>query len=115
MEIIPLNVIPKGVNYAVHASKNDNKRVFRAELYEDKERYTLSGSESLRVRYKRPDNEVSSFSVENTGGNYLDISIPSDATEVSGLVYCKLHIDNISAKAFYIKVEESPSESEEEV
>lgn len=105
MEIIKLNIIPKGVNYCAHASLNDNGRLFRAELFEDTERYTLTGSERLRVRYRRPDNVISSFSVVNTGSNYVDISIPSDLTARAGLIYCKLRINSISCKAFYIDVE----------
>lgn len=108
MEIIPLNIIPKGVTYSVNCSKNDKNRVFRCELYDEQDKYYLSGSESLRVRYERPDKMVSSFGVVNTGSNYLDMEIPQELTEISGLVYCKLHIDSISAKGFYIKVEDSP-------
>lgn len=108
MESIALNVIPRGVDYCVHASLNDNGRVFRAELFEDSEKFYLSGSERLRVRYRSPDNVISSFSVVNTGSNYVDIKIPSALTARAGLIYCKLRINSIACKAFYIDVEDKP-------
>ena len=108
METIALNVIPRGVNYCAHASLNDNGRVFRAELFEDSEKYYLTGTERLRVRYRRPDNVISSFAVVNTGSNYVDIEIPSDLTARAGLIYCKLRINSIACKAFYIDVEDKP-------
>ena len=108
MQVIPINVIPRGVDYAVNASQYDKDRVFRGELKEDMNTYTLDGTEALRVRYERPDKEVGSFAVNNTGSSYLDITIPQDATEKAGLVYCKLHINEIACKAFYIIVENKP-------
>ena len=108
METIVLNVIPRGVTYCAHASLNDNGRVFRAELVEDSEKYYLAGSERLRVRYKRPDKVISSFAVVNTGSNYVDIKIPSDLTARAGLIYCKLRINSLGCKSFYIDVEDKP-------
>lgn len=108
METIVLNVIPRGVTYCAHSSLNDNGRVFRAELVEDSEKYYLAGSERLRVRYKRPDKVISSFAVVNTGSNYVDIEIPSDLTARAGLIYCKLRINSLGCKAFYIDVEDKP-------
>ena len=108
MQTIPINVIPEGVDYAVNASQFDKDRVFRGELKEGMNTYTLDGTEALRIRYERPDNKVGSFAVNNTGSSYLDITIPQDATEKAGLVYCKLHINEIACKAFYIIVENKP-------
>lgn len=106
MEIKYINLIPERGAPTFHFSRNDNNRVIRCVLYDGAKLFSLSGSEVLRLRYRKPNGEVSSIGVENTSDNYVDIPIPNSMVDVAGKVYCKLRIDGIGAKAFYIEAEE---------
>ena len=108
MQNIKVNVIPKGVSSQAFSSKDDNNRAVKLNLFEDLTPFILAGSESLRLRYKKPSGAVSSFAVENTGASSVILEIPEQMTDEAGLVYCKLHINTISAKGFYIMVEDKP-------
>ena len=100
-----INVIPEWTTPIYHASQDDDGRVIRCSLFDGVAAYTLSGSEALRLRYRKPNGEFSSIAVTNTGADYIDISVPAAMTDVAGFVYCKLRINSVGAKAFYLSVE----------
>ena len=103
MEAKLINIVPEGVEEVFHLSQNDNGRGIRCNLTE-----TLTGAEALALRYLKANGEFNAIPVTNNGGTYVDISIPSAVTDKPGLVYCKLHINGIGAKAFFINVERKP-------
>lgn len=105
MESNFVNTVPKFSTPVYHASQNDNGRVFRSSLYDESVAYTLAGTENIRLRYMKPSGKVSSIAVTNTSSNYVDITVPSSMTDEAGLVYCKLRIDGIGAKAILLNVE----------
>lgn len=105
MENINLNLIPCPTSPVCHLSQNDAGRFIRANLFDGAEVLTLSGSEIVRVRYKKPDGSHGSAVLTNTADNYIDIITPEDLATVAGVVYCKLKIGNIGARSFLIKVE----------
>lgn len=108
MESYYINEIPERGTPVYHVSQGDAGRTIRCNLYDGASVKKLGGTESIRFRYRKPNGDVSSFSVTNTGLSFLDISIPASLTDVVGKVYCKLKIDNIGWKAFYIEVERRP-------
>ena len=107
MEAKTINVIPKWATEVFHASQNDNGREIRFNLYDGLEIYQLTGNESLVLRYKKPNGNVSSISVPNPGADrsYVDVTIPEEMTDVAGFVYCKLRINGIGVKSCYLAVE----------
>ena len=106
MESNYINFIPELGTPIYHVSKGDVNRTIRCDLFDGFVAKELTGSESIRMRYKKPNGDISSIFVPNTESSYLEIAIPAEITDTSGRVYCKLHIDGIGAKAFYIEVEE---------
>lgn len=108
MESYYVNLVPERGTPVFHVSQNDNGKVIRCNLYDGVQTKKLSGSEHIRLRYKKPDGTVSSISVTNTGLTYIEIPIPAAITDVAGKVYCKLRVDGIGVKAFYIEVERRP-------
>ena len=108
MESKSINLIPERTAPVFHVSQNDADREIRLNLFECASVIKLSGTESLRVRYKKPDKSIGSIGVTNTSNTYVDVTIPSSMTDLSGEVYCKLRISGLGAKAFKLIVEEKP-------
>ena len=108
METKYINMIPERNMETFHASQNDKGREIRCGLYDSVFAKALTGAEDVALRYKKPSGAIGSISVENTANTYVDISIPETMTDESGKVYCKLRIDGIGAKAFYLEVEGRP-------
>lgn len=108
MESKSINLIPEQTASVYHISQNDANRTIRLNLFEGSNSVTLSGSEDLRVRYKKPDKSIGSIGVDNTSDSYVDVTIPSSMTDLAGEVYCKLRISGIGAKAFKLIVEGRP-------
>lgn len=105
METKSVNVIPEGKTQVYHASYGDNGRVIRCDLFDGMSGYDLDGTEMLTLRYVKPNGAHSSVAVVNTGDDYVDITIPDSMTDIVGVVYCKLRINGIGAKAMYLSVE----------
>jgi len=108
METIKLNLIPTRVAPTAHVSQNDEGRVIRLELYDGPLKYTLSGSENIRLRIRKIDGNVANEPVVNTAESYVDIVTTHDMTDTAGRLFCKLRIGGIGTKAFYIDVEKKP-------
>lgn len=106
MESNYISFIPERGTPVYHVSKGDANRTIRCDLFDGVVVKKLTGTEAIRMRYKKTNGDISSVSVPNTESTYLEIAIPAEITETSGRVYCKLHIDGIGLKAFYIEVEE---------
>ena len=105
MESNFINVVPEWKTPIYHASKGDNGRTIRLSLFDGAVAFTLDGTESLRLRYRKPDGDFSSIAVTNTSDDYVDIVVPATMTDIVGLVFCKLRINGIGAKAFYLAIE----------
>lgn len=105
MESNYVNYIPEQNTPVYHVSKGDVNRTIRCDLLAGFVAKKLTGTESIRMRYKKPNGDISSISVPNTESSYLEITIPAEITDTAGMVYCKIHIDGIGLKAFYINVE----------
>lgn len=108
MQSYNLNLIPKHFPLICHASQYDIGRVIRLYLFDDAVPYTLSGSESIKLRIRKLDGGLVTKTITNTASNYVDIITDEDLTNVAGRVYCKLRIDSVGAKGFYLDVEKQP-------
>ena len=105
MQSIDLDTIPRYHFQICHMSQNDSGRTIRCNLFDNCIPVVLTGNEALVVRTRNQFGNVVSIPVVNTANKYVDITIPEEVTEKSGMVYCKLRIDNIGAHAFYLLVE----------
>ena len=105
MESNLINTIPEGKTKVYHASQNDMNREITCSLHDGPAATTLTGSEILKLRYMKPDGTIGSTSVTNTGDEDVVIALPGDLTAAAGAVYCKLRVDGIGAKAFFVAVE----------
>ena len=108
MESKYINAIPERGAEVYHLSQGDSNRQIRCSLYEGAKAVKLSGTETLRMRYKKPDGSIGSIGVANTSNTYVDITIPDTIVDKKGLVYCKLKVNGIGCKAFYLSVEARP-------
>lgn len=109
METVALSVIPDTTFPVVYASQYDNGRVQRFMLYDGSRPYTLSGDEAIELRIRKPNNQTETIEIENSGDDYIDLTLTDQITDIAGDVYCKFSIDDISTKGFYIKVEPGPA------
>lgn len=105
MEAFYIDLIPERGTPVFHVSQGDSDRVIRCNLYDGVKAIKLTGTDKIRLRYKKPDGDISSFSVTNTELTYVDIPLPATLTDLAGIVYCKLRINGVGAKAFNIEVE----------
>ena len=110
MEANTIDMIPAGISEVYHASQGDSGRTIRCDLVNGSAAVTLTGAENLVVHYVTSSGTVGSFSITNTFGtkSYVDVPIPSDLTSAVGRVYCKLRVEGIGAKAFYLDIEGRP-------
>lgn len=109
METNYINSIPdRTLRKTYHMSQNDNNKEIRCGLHDGSIVKTLTGAESLVLRYKKPNGVAGFFSVTNTSSDYVDIAISNTMTDKAGDVYCKLHVDGIGYKAFLINIEGRP-------
>lgn len=109
METVDLSIIPDKVSPVVHASQYDEGRVQRFMLLDRACPYTLSGEETIELRIRKPNNQTEMIEIENSGGDYINLPLTTQITDIAGDVYCKFSIDDISTKGFYIKVEPGPA------
>lgn len=107
MEIRLIDKIPARQTPVYHVSQGDQQRVVGLKLCEGTEPINITGTETLRVRYRLQDGTVSSFGINNVYSDTDTIYaiIPNELTAVIGYSYCKLFVNSIGYKAFYIEVE----------
>ena len=101
-----IDKIPERETKVFHDSQGDNNRQDRIDLVDGLEVVNIAALVPVIVRYKLPNGQIGSFEIENKyGGTYLNFYIPSEVTQIPGLVYCKMRIGTIGYKAFFISVE----------
>lgn len=114
MEVFNLNIIPGAVAPIIHASQYDEDREFRANLFEGDQVFELSGAETISVNVRKPDGNVVTAAVVNTGSNYVEFSTTLQMTACAGASLCQLRIENsprkIGSLNFILAVERDPLE-----
>lgn len=114
MEIFNLNMIPGEVAPVIHASQYDDGREFRANLFEGENVYNLTGAETISVNVRKPDGNVVTAAVTNTGDSYVEFATTEQMTACAGANLCELKIENSPVKIgslnFILSVEADPLE-----
>jgi len=115
MEQINVNLIPKGVGPVCHASQYDKGRVIRANLFDNSDKYVLSGTETITIEVRKPDgNIVTAALAYETSTSYVDIITTEQMTAVKGRNLCNLSIAKgntvIGTTNFFMIVEVDPTE-----
>ncbi len=108
MEILNLNLIPGEALPVAHSSQFDIGRTIRLNLFNGSSVYTLSSSDTVSLKAKKPDGTIISMSVEHTQSTYVDISTTEQLTACYGKVECELCINTIGTLNFIIDVERGP-------
>ena len=115
MEVINLNLIPNGAPPVVHASQYDERRTFRANLFDGAAVYTLDGTEVLECDVKKPDGNIVTVAVTNTSDSYVEIDTTLQMCACAGESLAELHItkgaQEIGTLNFILAVERSPLEN----
>ena len=95
MEIIKLNLIPRGVNPTCHCSQYDEGRVIRIELFDGLTPYVLQSGDTVTLNVRKPDNTIVTGTVSTTqGNNYVDIVTTEQICACVGYNLCDLTITN---------------------
>ena len=100
-----INTIPEGKTKVYHASCGDENREITVSLHDGPAVYTLTGTEALTLRYKKVNGEIGACAVPGTSGSDVTVTLPADVCDTAGVVFCKLRINGIGAKAFFVMVE----------
>lgn len=100
-----INTIPEGKTKVYHASLGDENREITVSLHDGPAVYTLDGTEMLTLRYKKVNGETGSCAVPSTSGSDVTVTLPADVCDTAGVVFCKLRINGIGVKAFFVMVE----------
>ena len=110
MEANTIDKIPNGITKVFHASQGDNGRVIRCDLVDGTDIVTLTGNESLVLRYLKMDGSIGSLPIPNTFATktYVEITIPEELTDTLNRTYCKLRVDGVGYKASYLDIEGRP-------
>lgn len=114
MESFNLNIIPGKTRPVCHASQFDTGRVIRVNLFEDANIYTLSGSEEVSLSVRKPDGNVVTVEIENTGDSFVEIVTTEQMTACAGSNLCELKIEDdgkvIGTMNFILETEQDPLE-----
>lgn len=114
MESFNLNIIPGKTRPVCHASQFDTGRVIRVNLFEDANIYTLSGSEEVSLSVRKPDGNVVTVEIENTGDSFVEIVTTEQMTACAGSNLCELKIEDdgkvIGSMNFILETEQDPLE-----
>lgn len=106
MEQITINLLATGVTPVCHVSQFDDGRTIRINLKKGADIFTLSGTEEVKMRIRKPDNTERVVNITNTASSYVDyVSTPEDC-DIEGVNVCELVIDNLGSKNFLMNVEE---------
>ena len=103
MEQQLINIVPEGSAKIYHVSEGDEGRQIQLDLTE-----ALTGTEALTIRYRKPNGEAGAVPVPSTSGSSVTATVPAEMTSAQGFTYCKLRINGIGAKSFFVKVERRP-------
>lgn len=112
MEVFNLNIRPGKACPVLHCSQFDKGRMFRANLFDGAEVFTLTGSETLSVIEKKTDGNMVTIGVANTSDSYVVFGTTEQMTALAGCQLCELRIvdgeDLIGSLNFLLDCEESP-------
>lgn len=112
MEIININLIPGLNNPVCHVSQFDVGRTIRLNLYEGSSVYTLSGTETIKLNIRKPDNTVITRDIRNTSSTYITFNTTEQMCPLPGENVCELSIESngtvIKSINFLMIVEISP-------
>ena len=109
MEQITLDLIPSGMLPVIHASQYDDGRVFKVNLTENGNPYTLS-TEEITLKVRKGDGCAVTTAVTVASGNtYVNIATTEQMTAVAFENLAELHIEkdgaSIGTLNFLIRVE----------
>ena len=109
MEQITLDLIPSGMLPVIHASQYDDGRVFKVNLTENGNPYTLS-TEEITLKVRKGDGCAVTTAVTVVSGNtYVNIATTEQMTAVAFENLAELHIEkdgaSIGTLNFLIRVE----------
>ena len=112
MEIITLNMVPKGITPVCHASQFDDGRVIRLNIVDELQGYIFT-DEEVELRVRKPDDNVVTASVAVVSGNaYVDIVTTEQMTACEGDNECELRLtrgeQRIGSLNFKMRVEKDP-------
>lgn len=112
MEIITLNMVPKGITPVCHASQFDDGRVIRLNIVDELHGYIFT-DEEVELRVRKPDDNVVTASVDVVSGNaYVDIVTTEQMTACEGDNECELRLtkgeQRIGSLNFKMRVEKDP-------
>ena len=94
MEIININLIPGLNNPVCHVSQFDVGRTIRLNLYEGSSIYTLSGTETIKLNIRKPDNTVLVRDITNTSSTYVTFNTVEQMCPLPGENLCELSISS---------------------
>ena len=94
MEIVNINLIPGLNNPVCHVSQFDVGRTIRLNLYEGSSVYTLSGTETIKLNVRKPDNKVLVRDVINTSSTYVTFNTTEQMCPLPGENLCELSISS---------------------
>ena len=92
MEMITLNLIPKGIPPVCHASQYDKGRVIRCNLVDGLQGYVLSGETAVLNVIKPDNNIVTEALTATTGNSYIDIITTEQMCAVAGKNECEIRL-----------------------
>lgn len=114
MEQINLNLIPNGVNPVAHCKQYDVGRTFRCNLFEGNSVYTLDGTETVECEVHKPDGNLVTLGLTNTGSTYVDVVTTLQMCACSGESLAAIKITSggveIGSLNFVLYCERSPLE-----
>ena len=112
MEIVNLNLIPGLNNPVCHVSQFDVGRTIRLNLFDGDSVFTLSGTETITLNIRKPDNTVLTRDISNTSSNYITFNTIEQMCPLPGENVCELSIESngtvIKSINFLMIVEISP-------
>lgn len=113
MEIIRLDIIPKGIEPICHVKQYDKGRAIRFELMDGLQGYTLT-NETVSINIRKPDGNIVTEDLSVISGNsYVDVITTVQMTAVAGYNKCTLKIVKDSAEIgtidFKMQVKEDPT------
>lgn len=115
MESITVNLIPDGRPPVVHASQFDVGREFRINLTNGFVPYVFTGTETVTLYIRKPDNNLVSESLTYTQDtSYVDIETTEQMTACYGACNCELRLEDsgndLGTLDFILNVERSPAD-----
>lgn len=92
MEQISVNLVPSGIKGTCHASQFDIGRSIRFALLSGSNIYTLSGSETITMKIRKPDGTERTETLANTSITYVDLVTNRDTCDQSGTYDCEITV-----------------------